>query len=155
MTKKRLSKSDIKGLNERLVPFGIELSKKEVVEIFNNEEGTFYLVNGTPCFFVLDEGLVPHLKLLQERPSLLKHVTVDMGAVKFVTNGADVMRPGITKVEDDIEEGEFVAIVEETHGKPLAVGKALLSSEEMSVASEGKVVASIHFVGDKIWNGKF
>lgn len=149
--KKRLSKSDIKALNSRLGAFDLELSKKDAVEILENEEGTFYLVNSTPWFFEKEEELIPHLKFLQEKPHLLKHVTVDMGAVKFVTNGADVMRPGVTKADQEIEAGEYVAIVEETHGKPLAVGKALLDGKAMMLATEGKVIASIHYVGDKQW----
>jgi len=37
-------------------------------------------------------------------------VTVDAGAISFVSDGADVMRPGITEADDDIEEGDLVVI---------------------------------------------
>lgn len=151
--KRRLSKSEIKGLNPRLAAFGLELSKKEEIDLVEDEEGVAYLVNGKPAFFEADGEFIPHLKLLLERPAQLKRVTVDMGAVRFVVNGADIMRPGITAIEEGIAEGELVAVVDERHGKPLAVGKALLDTERMRDASAGKAVKTLHWVGDKRWPG--
>ncbi|AHG02760.1 RNA-binding protein [Halobacterium sp. DL1] len=77
-------------------------------------------------------------------------VTVDAGAISFVSDGADVMRPGITEADDDIEEGDLVVIQEESHGKALAIGRALTSGDEM-VGSSGKVVESLHHVGDELY----
>ncbi len=74
-----------------------------------------------------------------------------MGAVKFVTSGADIMRPGIVHIDEGITKDDAVAIVDQTHKKPLAVGIALHSSEEMQKVSSGKVVKNIHYVGDWIW----
>ncbi len=71
--------------------------------------------------------------------------------MKFVANDAEVKRPGIVAVEDGIEEGQLVAVVEETHGKPLAIGTALLSTEAMRAAPGGKAVRTLHWVGDKEW----
>ncbi len=78
-------------------------------------------------------------------------VTVDMGAVKFLYNGADVMAPGIVDADPHIKEGDPVWIREETHKKPLAVGIALTEGEEMKLSDKGKAVKTIHYVGDKIW----
>ncbi|MFB6178558.1 MAG: RNA-binding protein [Halorientalis sp.] len=77
-------------------------------------------------------------------------VTVDAGAISFVSNGADVMRPGITEATDDIEAGDLVVIAEETHGKILAIGRARTSGDDMA-GEEGKVVDSIHHVGDELY----
>ncbi len=77
-------------------------------------------------------------------------VTVDAGAVSFVSNGADVMRPGITDADEGIESGDLVAIAEETHGKVLAIGRARVAGGEM-VGEEGKVVDSLHHVGDELY----
>ncbi len=151
MARRRLSKSDIKGLNERLAPLGIGIGKKDEIDILDEDGHKTYLVNGEPWLFELEGLLVPHLRMLRSRPGLLRRVTVDMGAVKFVTKGADVMRPGITAIEDGIREGEFVTIVEQTHGKPLAVGKALFASDAMRSATRGKAVTTIYWVGDKCW----
>jgi len=45
---------------------------------------------------------------------------VDMGAVKFVCNGANVMSAGINEVSPEVVEGQYVWIREENHHKPLA-----------------------------------
>ncbi|MFB6138547.1 MAG: RNA-binding protein [Halobacteriaceae archaeon] len=77
-------------------------------------------------------------------------VTVDAGAVSFVSDGADVMRPGITEADPGIEAGDVVVVVEETHGKALAVGRARVDGTEME-GEEGKVVDSLHHVGDELF----
>ena len=102
--------------------------------------------------FLCDNEWIPTLKLILENPTLLKRITVDKGAVKFVINGADIMRPGIINIEDNIAEGEYITIIEETHSKPLAIGKALFNTEEMRAKSSGKVIDNLHYIGDTIWN---
>ncbi|MFP4188793.1 MAG: RNA-binding protein [Halobacteriales archaeon] len=109
-----------------------------------------YLVDGEPLvvrvdgdYFVTVQGA-----LAFEPDDAL--VTVDAGAVEFVTNGADVMRPGVVDADDNIEEDDLVVVVEENHGKPLAVGRALTDGDDM-VGDEGRVVESIYHVGDDLW----
>ena len=74
-----------------------------------------------------------------------------MGAIKFVINGADIMRPGITEIEEGIVKGDFVVIADEKNKNPLAIGIALYDSGEMKKITSGKVVKNIHYVGDEIW----
>jgi len=133
----------------KLIP-GLELSKKDNVVLMEDENRKIITVNKEPYLFYYEDKLVPTLKLLQTK-DLLKKITVDMGAIKFVVNGADIMRPGITKIQEGIEKDEFIVIVDETHQKPLAVGIALLSAEEMEKATSGKVIKNIHYVGDDLW----
>ena len=83
-------------------------------------------------------------------PPTKRIVTVDAGAVQFVSNGADVMRPGIVEADDAIDSGDLVVINEETHGKFLAIGRALTGGEDM-VGEEGRVVEAIHHVGDDLF----
>jgi PUA domain protein len=77
-------------------------------------------------------------------------VTVDAGAISFVSDGADVMRPGIVEADDSIAAGDLLAINEEAHGKFLAVGRAKTDGDDM-VGDSGKVVESIHHVGDDLF----
>ena len=77
-------------------------------------------------------------------------VTVDAGAVSFVSDGADVMRPGITDATADISADDLVVIAEESHGKFLAVGRARVDGSQM-IGDEGKVVDSLHHVGDELY----
>ena len=78
-------------------------------------------------------------------------VQVDMGAVPFVCNGANVMAAGINAVSSEIIKGQYIWIREENHKKPLGVGKALLNADEMLASNQGKAVKALHYIGDKIW----
>ncbi|MHA1216355.1 MAG: PUA domain-containing protein, partial [Candidatus Thorarchaeota archaeon] len=102
------------------------------------------LLNGEILFFERDGRMLPTLRAVLAGYVSVPRVTVDMGAVRFVVNGADVMRPGVTAVDDGIEEGSVVAVVDERHGKPLAIGVAIFDSEAMRQAKSGKVVLSRH-----------
>lgn len=65
------------------------------------------------------------------------------------------MAPGIVAADPEIKEGDLVIIVEETHKKALAIGKALMGGQEMAEATSGKAIKSITHVGDKLWNMEF
>ncbi len=80
-----------------------------------------------------------------------RYVTVDMGAVRFVANGADVMGPGVVDADPGIVEGDMVWVRDERNRRPLATGRALVPGEMMRSKPKGKVVESVHFVGDKLW----
>ena len=138
-----------KDVEQEVADFGIELCKRDVVERVE-DAATVILVNKKPTLFVVNGKHYPTLRYLLEHPCL-KQVVVDMGAVKFMVNGADVMRPGIVELDESIAKDEAVVIVDVNHKKPLAVGIALLSGQEIKAASSGKVIKNIHFVGDSIW----
>ena len=99
--------------------------------------------------FVKDEnGLYPFLS--SQYVDSLPKVVVDMGAIRFVCNGADVMAPGITEM-GDFKEGDLVVIRDVNHGKALAIGVANKSSADIEASKKGKVIRNIHYVGDKLW----
>ena len=81
------------------------------------------------------------------------YVKVDMGAIKFVCKGANVMRPGITKFSD-FDNGEIVCVIEESQNKFLAVGKAEMSSKEVEDSSNGEVIKNMHYISDDFWETK-
>jgi len=93
-----------------------------------------------------------YLPFLSETETLEKfpNVMVDMGAVKFMCKGANVMRPGI-KNFTEFEKGKLVCIIEESQHKFLAVGKALVSSSELENMEKGEVVKNLHYISDKFW----
>ncbi|MCF7866828.1 RNA-binding protein [Candidatus Woesearchaeota archaeon] len=152
MKLRTLSKSDIKNLNKDLFNlFGFEpLNKKDNVQLFE-EEISGLKINGVVEYFYYNEILLPTLKNLLKN-NFLKKVVVDMGAVKFVCNGADLMRPGITNFDENIKKDDFVVVVDETHNKPLCIAISLFSSEELKIQEKGKSLKNIHFIGDDIWN---
>lgn len=81
-------------------------------------------------------------------------VVVDMGAVKPLLRGADVMIPGIVEVKGFFNKGDPVVVVDEKYNKPLIVGKALIQSQDIvsKKLSKGKAIENIHRIGDKLWN---
>lgn len=93
-----------------------------------------------------------YLPFLSETQVLEKfsHVMVDMGAVKFMCNGANVMRPGI-KSYSEFEISQIVCVIEESKHKFLAVGKAVVSSSDMDSLEKGEVVKNMHYISDKYW----
>ncbi len=140
-----------KDLNEELKIYGISFDKKESLELLEEEKNKIVFVNKSPAFFYVGDKLIPTLKYILQNPQTLKQITVDAGAIKFIVNGADVMRPGIKDIQEGIHKEEIIVIVDENHKKPLAVGLALFSGEEMKQAVKGKVVKNLHYVGDGVW----
>jgi len=109
------------------------------------------LVDGEPHVFYVEGEPFITVRGANAYPPQRRVVTVDAGAVRFVSDGADVMRPGIVDADADIDPGDLVAIVEETHGKALAVGRAREPGPDL-VGDAGKVIESVHHVGDELYD---
>ena len=131
--------------------YGFQFDKKDIVQV---KDDTVIFLGGEAVFFILDENIIPCLRLLLKREIKIKKVTVDMGAVQFIVKGADIMRPGIVGIDDRIGKGEVIKVVDVNNGKPLCVGRALFATEEMKGLNSGKVIKNLHYVGDEIWSFK-
>ncbi|MFC1802789.1 DUF1947 domain-containing protein [Thermoproteota archaeon] len=118
------------------------------VELAEFEEKKIFILNEKIEFIEDENGLYPYLG--GSYLDVLPRVVVDMGAIRFVCNGANVMAPGITKI-DDFDEGSIVVIRDVTHGKGIAVGIAIKSSIAIEATRKGKVINNLHYVGDKLW----
>ena len=136
-----------KDFSKELENYNFEVSKKDVIQLMDKK---IILINKVPSFFYFENKLVPTLKLLLQK-DLLKQVFIDQGAIKYIINGADVMRPGIVEFDSNIEKNDFVVIKDIQHKKPLAVGISLFSSEEFKTLFNGRAIKSIHFIGDDLW----
>ncbi|RLG46075.1 MAG: RNA-binding protein, partial [Thermoproteota archaeon] len=67
-----------------------------------------FLLEGRPVLVETPGGeVVPFVGLIREVPDLLPRVVVDLGAVRYIANGADVMGPGVVSVEEGVEEGSL------------------------------------------------
>jgi PUA-domain protein len=146
-----------KMLKDLVSTFGDEMSELEdkTLEKITLEEYSIILVDGKPLLFEIEEHLFPTVRGALEMGLQKRVVTVDKGAIRFVSNGADIMAPGVVAADPEINEGDLVIIVEETHRKPLAIGKALMEGLEMVEATSGKAIKSISHVGDKLWSTEF
>ena len=127
---------------------------KSKVELILTEQGdTLYAVNNELKLWKSKEhGFIPVLTQLINNKIELKKVVVDKGAIKFITNSADVMRPGITKIDPSIKRGDIIEIVDETHDRSLAVGKAMYGADEMERKDSGKVIKNLHTIQDSVWD---
>jgi PUA-domain protein len=124
---------------------------KTRVEINETETAELFIFDGRPLLARSNGEIFPTL-YFEELFPLLPRIVVDMGAVPYVCKGADVMAPGVRAVKGEFKENALLLVVDERHGKPLAVGSALFSSEDMKTRDSGKIVKNLHYVGDKLWN---
>ena len=71
------------------------------------------LVDGDPSVFYYEDEPFLTVRGANENPPRQGIVTVDAGAVSFVSDGADVMRPGIVEADETISEDDLVAKADE------------------------------------------
>ncbi len=145
-----ISKSEtatlLKIVSER---WGMEFPKIKNVKVHQILEDAQIITGAGIKILKVEDDFLPFLsetETLEKFPS----VTVDMGAVKFMCKGANVMRPGIKKFTE-FEKDKLVCIVEESQHKFLAVGKAMVSSSELENMEKGEIVRNLHYISDKFW----
>ena len=138
-------------LSQIAAQWKVELPKIKNLKIYEFEDGQIIVGEGLTA---IKKG-ESYLPFLSDSVTLAKFpsVMVDMGAVKFMCNGANVMRPGIRSF-GEFEKDQIVCIIEESQKKSLAVGRALVSSKEMAEMSKGIVVENLHYISDKYWEAK-
>ena len=130
---------------------GVDLEGAEYERVeFTDVDREVVLVDGEPLVASFDDDRFLTVRGANAFPPDRNVVTVDSGAVSFVSDGANVMRPGIVDATDDIEPGDLVVVVEETHGKALAVGRAESHGDDM-LGDAGKVLSNLHHVGDDLY----
>ncbi|MDR2545068.1 MAG: RNA-binding protein [Methanobrevibacter sp.] len=150
-----LNKKKLKKIKQDLGEYASIIHDKKKIEYLEAEPIPFILVDGEPTAILINDKPYPTLKyLINNKDIIIKKVVVDMGAVKFMANGADVMSPGITDATENIAKDDIIVVVDEDHNKPLAVGVSLIAADEMINNTEGKAVKTLHFIGDDIWNLK-
>ena len=101
-------------------------------------------------FIQMEEGFLPFIGS-KEALDLFPSATVDEGAIKFMLNGADVMRPGIKSFDQWGDAGKIVVVKEEKKGRAIAVGKATVSSADAQSMTKGVCLRNLHRVSDKYW----
>jgi len=128
------------------------LSSASTIEKVVEDDIEMYLVDRLPALIRVGDTIVPHLKLLLRKGyDWLPYIIIDEGAVRPISRGADLMRPGVVSFVGDYNKGDIVVIVDPNHKLPLAVHKALTSRKEAEGLEKGKIAESLHHVGDKYW----
>jgi len=121
------------------------------VEVAETQTAKIYFINHKPLLALQKNILLPTL-LFQKALQLLPKIVVNMGAVPHICNGADVMAPGVVRIEKDYKPNDYVLINDERHNKPLAIALALTDSETARSLKHGKLAQNLHYVGDNLWN---
>ncbi|UCE90830.1 MAG: RNA-binding protein [Methanobacteriota archaeon] len=149
----RLRQKEIHDLSARISSaLGTEtFGEGNTVDMAETPDFHVLFVDGASLGLVSDGEPFLTVRGLLRYGATKRFVTVDMGAVPFVANGADVMGPGVVDADRGVAEGDFVWVRDERNLQPLAVGRALVSANDMLARPKGKVVSSVHFVGDRLW----
>jgi PUA-domain protein len=134
---------------------GVDVSKsfgsRPQIEVVETSQHKTYIVDGRQVIAESDDDLFPTL-LFEEYILDLPKAIVDMGAVPYVCNGADVMAPGVVEIQGHFEKESLIVVVDEKNRKPLAIAKAVFDSETSRRTRKGKIFRNLHFVGDEIWS---
>jgi len=147
----RRDSSEMISKIESSLGLSLNLPKSAQAQCLEPEEGAVFVsLNGFE-FVQAGEAFIPYLGS-QATLALFPQAFVDEGAIKFLLNGADVMRPGIRKLDDWGAVGKMVVVREEKKGRAIAVGPAVVASSEAQGMTKGGCVRNLHHVGDKYWN---
>lgn len=145
-----ISKSEtVEILKKVSEQWNIEFQKIKNLKVHYLEDDIQIITGEGIRILKIKEDFLPFLSetaVLEKFP----YVMVDMGAVKFMCNGANVMRPGIRKYSE-FKKDQIVCVIEESKHKFLAVGKALTDSSELDNMQKGEVVKNLHYVSDRFW----
>ena len=148
-----ISKSETAQLLAQInLQWKIKLPKQKNVRTHQIDEKRIIITGKDITAVKIDDDILPFLgdmSMLEK----FSYVIVDMGAIKFVCKGANVMRPGITKFSD-FEKGEIVCIIEESQHKFLAVGKAEIPSKQLDETKKGEVIKNMHYISDIFWESE-
>jgi PUA domain protein len=145
-----ISKSETNDiLKEIYSQWHIDLPKMKNLRVYHLPDDVLLISGEHLISLKLNDDYIPYLsetKILEKLP----YVLVDMGAVKFMCNGANVMRPGIRKYSE-FGKNEIVCVKEESQQKFLAIGKSFVASSELENIEKGEVLKNIHYISDKFW----
>ena len=135
---------------ESLFGKALNLPKSVQAECAEPEEGVVFVNLDSLTFVKADDRFIPFLgspKVLELFPSAV----VDEGAIRFLLNGADIMRPGTRKFDDWGSSGAIVVVKEEKKGRAIAIGLSTVSGSEASAMTKGSCLKNLHHVGDRYW----
>jgi len=133
--------------------------KESIIQVKCRDHVSIYALDGVPLFFQHFDG--PYflsLRLLHKYPSLLPHLQVDRGAIKYLLSGANMMCPGFTSaggrlppLESALPAGTTVAIHCEGKEHAAGIGVTKLGTEEIKKATKGIGVEMMTYLGDDLW----
>ncbi|KAF8333997.1 uncharacterized protein EI90DRAFT_3280228 [Cantharellus anzutake] len=154
-----ISQYPLLGENDGAILEQIWPKKKPLVQVKCRGYVSLYTLDGVPVFSQHSNGpFFLTLKLLHQYPSLLPHLQVDRGAIKYLLAGANMMCPGFTSAggrlpppESAIPAKTLVAIHCEGKEHAAGIGITKLGTEEMKKVNKGVGVDIMAYLGDELW----
>ncbi len=137
-------------LHKELV--GSSAGKTSVERIVLETKTELFLINERLWLVRTKDMVYPSLHALLDGVVTLPTVVVDIGAVPYIVNGADVMGPGIVGADDSIAVGDIVVVIDQKNRTPIAIGQANFEADKMKAKSKGRAVKVIMYVGDWLWD---
>lgn len=119
-----------------------------------------FAVDKRPMFFEFEGGkLAPTLYTMWLLPDILPYFTTVTGVLQKLSNGADLMLPGVIPVGTGLrmygnyKKGQLVAINLTFNKSAVGIGLLSRSSDDLYMAGgHGSAVKPIHLFGDKLWS---
>ena len=139
------------GKIESSLGLTLDLPKSAQAQCAEPGDGVVFVSLDSLEFIQVGDKFIPYLGS-QQTLALLPAAVVDEGAIRFLLNGADVMRPGIRKLDDWGGAGRFVVVREEKKERAIVVGLSTVTGAEAQAMSRGSCLKNLHHVGDKYWN---
>lgn len=144
---------------ERLEPVIDDLipKKLQAVLIKCEDKIQLYAIDDEVVVFQHFDDLIPTLRVVHKYPACFPRVQVDRGAIKFVLLGANIMCPGLTSAgaqlpEESLPVGTIVAVYAEGKENALAIGKLLMSTDDIKSINKNVGVELVHYLGDGLWH---
>jgi predicted RNA-binding protein (TIGR00451 family) len=133
-----------RGVGERLFPERVEIiCSKRTGRIRYVYSDYKRLATLRPTDGLFSLSIVGAKRIAEKAGSAKCFVTVRHDVSKFVAEGGDVFALHVVRADDGIRSKAEVIVVDE-NGKVLAVGKAVLSGEEMRFLKTGVAVKVRH-----------
>ena len=136
---------------ESALGVALSLPKSAQAQCSEPEEGVVFVSLDGLEFVQLGGTYLPFLGSAATL-ALFPTAVVDEGAIRFLLNGADVMRPGIRRLDEWGDAGRMVVVKEEKKGRAIAAGTSTVSSAEARKMEKGGCIKNLHLVGDRLWN---
>lgn len=144
---------------EKLEPVIDDLipKKSQAVLVKCEDRIQLYSIDEEVVLFQHFDDLIPTLKVVHKYPDCFPKVQVDRGAIKFVLSGANIMCPGLTSAgaklpEENLPVDTLVTVYAEGKENALAIGKLLMSTDDIKSINKNIGVELIHYLGDGLWN---
>ncbi|KAH8313219.1 hypothetical protein KR067_002006 [Drosophila pandora] len=144
---------------DQLVPAKAAVTQLKILT-HGGVQSVVYCVEKQPMFFELDGGqLVPTLYTLWAVPDILPYFTTHEGVLPKLSNGADLMLPGVVPLGVGLsmyghyKKGQLMAVNLTNNKSAVGVGQLARSSDELYMCGgHGVAVKMLHLFGDKLWS---